>query len=143
MSATSLPTPNASPGTAGGRFFCKQCGKESLAAAKTRYDGWTRIVEWHCAFCGTPAPGTGSATPSDATAPENDRARQAAEALLGERLQAPARFAAEDGDGRFCKYCRHFLLHPFQCRCQYWKRPVEPMQDCPQFERKSESNSGT
>lgn len=34
-----------------------------------------------------------------------------------------------------CPHCVHYLIHPFQSRCLLWNRPVEPMADCPKFEK--------
>jgi hypothetical protein len=39
-----------------------------------------------------------------------------------------------ESDGRFCKNCRHFLRHPFQSRCLFHDRDVEPMNDCEDFD---------
>jgi hypothetical protein len=120
---------------------CEQCGKDSLAVAKNQFDGWTKTVQWQCAFCGAVIPAATMARLAAAESPPDvtpqERHAKAAAAFLGEEITPPPRLFADETDGRFCKYCRHFLFHPFQCRCQLWKRPADPMRDCPQFEKKS------
>ncbi len=122
-------------------IYCERCGKDSLAVAQNQFDGWIKTVQWHCAFCGAVIP---AATMAALAATENTPATtpsarhlKAAAAFLGEEITPPPRLSAEATDGRFCKYCRHFLVHPFQCRCQLWQRPADPMRDCPQFEKSS------
>lgn len=120
---------------------CDRCGRDSLAVAQNSFEGWTKTVQWRCAFCGAAIPaatmaGLAAAEAKPGATP-GERHLKAAAAFLGEELKPPPRLSADETDGRFCKYCRHFLAHPFQCRCQLWKRPVDPMRDCPQFEKPS------
>ena len=123
------------------RMCCDRCGQDSLAVAHPQFDGWKQTVLWQCAFCGAPIPAATiaalAAAETNAEAVPKERNLKAAAALLGEELAPPPRLSRDETDGQFCKYCRHFLFHPFQCRCQLWKRPADPMRDCPQFAKKS------
>jgi predicted RNA-binding Zn-ribbon protein involved in translation (DUF1610 family) len=116
-------------------FTCPHCGEESIARKQTVMDGWRtagQIVV--CALCGTEVGNPDAAAKAEAR--QQDKRMKDAEALLGATL-GERKTLTRDGTERFCKNCRHFLIHPFQCRCLYWSRPVEPMSDCAKFEERS------
>ena len=124
---------SASP-VPGKPFTCPHCGEESIARKKTVMDGWRaagQVVV--CALCGIEV---GDAdTAAKAEAGQQHKQMKDAEALLGTTL-GERKTLTRDGSERFCKNCRHFFVHPFQCRCLYWNRPVESMSDCAKFEKK-------
>ena len=41
--------------------------------------------------------------------------------------------------GRFCRNCRHFIIHPFQSRCGRTGQDADPMGECGQFELRKET----
>jgi hypothetical protein len=62
-----------------------------------------------------------------------------------EKPKAPSVFSADEkpvapevfqeGEkGRFCRYCRHYVVNPFAQRCSRHRRLVEATDTCPQFE---------
>jgi len=132
--AKTNPAPIPVPGRT---FSCPHCGQETIVRKKTMYDGWKATGDLLvCGLCGktldSPAP-TASGTKDSAELEQ----RKKAEALLGTTLDAHKTLARDD-DAHFCKNCRHYIVHPFQSRCLYWNRPVEPMSDCPKYEPKPE-----
>ncbi len=50
-----------------------------------------------------------------------------------EKTVAPKVFK-EAEKGRFCRYCRHYVVNPFLQRCALRRREVEATDTCPQFE---------
>ena len=122
---------------AGAKFFCEECGRESIAKVHREMDGWECVGEFLvCAFC-------------NAKVGVVDEESEEQEEAVGEGLDRLSSFlgvgVAEKpkgigGDSEevrcFCRDCRHFLRHPFQHRCMLHDRVVEPMDDCPDFERR-------
>ena len=58
-----------------------------------------------------------------------------------EKPGAPKVFK-EDEKGRFCRYCRHYVVNPFVQRCSLHKRAVEATDTCPRFEKAPDPESG-
>jgi hypothetical protein len=42
----------------------------------------------------------------------------------------------KNGDKNFCRDCSFLIAHPFLCRCMKYNKEVNPMDDCPAFEKK-------
>jgi hypothetical protein len=40
----------------------------------------------------------------------------------------------------FCRDCRQYVKHPFGGRCSLTGKEMEPMGDCPRFEKREESS---
>ena len=137
------------PPAAGESFVCRHCGKESIAKLERIMDGWTYVGDTVvCAFCKAPvsdARDDDSPGLADSTVDESsgiDRLASLLDEAPAETLQL-----APEADARFCRDCVNFLRHPFVSRCLLHDKPVEPMDDCDDFERRpdgageSEGNS--
>ena len=44
-----------------------------------------------------------------------------------------ALFTEPTSDVHFCKDCRYFISHPFECRCALTERVVNPTDDCSRY----------
>ena len=107
-------------------IHCPVCRAESVLKKTPRYDGFKKVGETlSCADCGhefaseTELPVAGKARPkifSEDDAPPSVKIFKADEA------------------GKFCRYCRHYVVNPFTQRCSLHQRVVQATDICPQFE---------
>lgn len=122
---------------AGEKLRCPHCSEPTVAREKNILSGWkvtgTVLV---CPLCGgelgTPEkPGGNSSRAAGA---------EKLAALLGEVDTGPE-FHLEKTEeyGRFCRNCRHFIIHPFQSRCGRTGQDADPMGECGQFELRKET----
>lgn len=114
---------------------CPHCGEESFAKKKNLTDGWkiTGVIEV-CALCGSQWQKDEPAAPVSAGKQAASRNRLAA--LLGGDLSEKVSLAGK-ADRRFCRNCRHFLVHPFKSVCGMTDLEADPMGECPEFEERS------
>lgn len=114
---------------------CPACHRDTIVHVKILFDGWTAKGEHYvCGLCAAdlgPLPAKGAVQDPGAT--ESSGLSKAA-TFLGTTIEAKPRLAGADDVRPFCRDCRHFIKHPFECRCHLWDRRVEPMMDCPKFE---------
>ena len=107
-----------------------------MAKLKNKLDGFRKIGEvLVCMLCGAEL-GSPEVPDSAGTAQDNKKLNDLS-LLLGAAPSARARLTAADDEKRFCKDCAHFLPHPFVDRCELDNRPVEAMDDCPQFTQRN------
>lgn len=118
----------------GESFVCPRCGERSIVKSKNKMEGFTLIGKvLVCALCGAelgnPADGSAEKTPSNS-------GRLAA--LLGESAPpgAKADLTPDEGYGRFCRNCVHFIEHPFKTLCGIDGHAADPMGECPRFKKK-------
>ena len=127
----------------GQRFFCQKCHSQSIAKLERRLDGFTVVEEYlTCAFCHARISAE-SDKPSDK--PENAPSKpslSALESLLGSSKpsmgKAEASFLDElhTAARHFCRDCKQYVKHPFGGRCSLTGKEMEPMDDCPRFEKR-------
>ncbi len=130
---------NVNPGQV---FHCPHCDHESVVRTKVRFDGWVRNgQDLICGLCQATVVQDYGQAPSLSDRDQADTARKSAAASflglsspVGQACQ-PASLLGEAEEACFCRDCRHFTRHPFQCRCGLWNKVVEPMNDCERFER--------
>ena len=108
---------------------CPVCGEESFAKKKSVIDGWKVVgVIEVCALCGAELQKS-----ADHQAAASDSANRLAALLGGEAVEKVT--LSGDGDMRFCRNCRYFLVHPFKTVCALSDTEVDPMGECGKFER--------
>ena len=118
----------------GDRILCPHCGEHTIVKTRVLVENWQTSGEIPiCMLCGGKL---GDAVDGDAGSAPNAADSRRLSALLGEIPAAPPRLDAAGGESRFCRDCRHFIVHPFLSRCEKHRREADPMADCPQFERK-------
>jgi hypothetical protein len=110
------------------QIHCPACGEDSLLKRTPTYDGFKKIGETlSCTACGheyaseDDVPFKGPARPrvfDDADAPK------------------VVRVFGDEEKGRFCRYCRHYVVNPFTQRCSRHSRAVESTDACNDFTRK-------
>jgi hypothetical protein len=65
----------------------------------------------------------------------SDDDKPAAPKVFSEDEKAVAPKVFKEGEkGRFCRYCRHYVVNPFTQRCALHRRAVEATDTCPQFD---------
>lgn len=114
---------------------CPHCGESTVVKINVIMNGWTKAGEvFACPLCNGELGKVDPARP--AAGPAGGDVRKLS-ALLGEELHQSTVLTRTESDGHFCANCAHCLTHPFQSRCGKTGRAIDPMGDCPQFERKS------
>ncbi len=113
---------------------CPHCGERTLTKSKKKMDGFTVVGEsLVCALCGAEL-GTPEAEKS--AAPDRAASDRLA-ALLGDvSIEAKADLTPDEGYGRFCRNCLHFIEHPFKTLCGLNGNAADPMGECPRFQKK-------
>ncbi len=118
---------------------CPACGEKSIAKAKTLLDGFRPAGEvLVCMLCGAELGKAEDAATAPAAA---SPACGALAALLGGGESAKPTLRREAGEGRFCRDCDHYLVHPFLSRCTLKQCEVNPMDDCPQWRPKKDKSN--
>ena len=114
-------------------MICPFCHEESFAKKKNLTDGWkiTGTVEV-CALCGAELK-KDTATDPDISKTQASRDRLAS--LLGGDLREKVELSGT-ADRRFCRNCRHFIVHPFKSVCALTDDEADPMGECAGFEAK-------
>ena len=133
----------------GEKFTCPACGGAAFAKLEKVLDGWEvkgeRLV---CSFCGAEA-GAPDA-PRTASSTEGSAGRKALDALFGnDESAAPRKTSILDMDApserRVCRDCVHAVVNIFAVICTRKHCEVQPMDDCPDFEKRPDrvSSSGS
>ena len=118
------------------KIICPACKEASMAKLKNKMDGFTVVGKvLTCMLCGAELEAYKAA--ETATTGSEKKLEQLG-MLLGAAPSATVRLAAADDEKRFCKDCKHFLKHPFVDRCDLDNHPVDPMDDCEYFARRTQ-----
>ena len=124
----------------GDKFICPACGNAAFAKLEKILDGWdVKGEHLVCSFCGADAgaPDAPQATGSSGVS----AGRKALDALFGnteaDDSPKPSILDSEEpGERRFCRDCAHALVNVFAVICTRKHCEVQPMDDCPDFERR-------
>ena len=126
----------------GEQFTCPACGRTAFAKLEKILDGWdVKGEHLVCSFCGADAGAPDTPKPSDAASVS--AGRKALDALFGnENAAAHKKTSIMDMDTpaehRFCRDCAHALVNVFAVICTRKHCEVQPMDDCPDFEKRTE-----
>jgi hypothetical protein len=128
----------------GDKFTCSVCGRTAFAKLEKILDGWNVKGEHLvCSLCGA------DAGAPDAPKSENSTSvsagRKALDALFGnEDAAAQKKPSILDMDSpaerRFCRDCAHSLVNVFAVICTRKHCEVQPMDDCPDYEKRPEQS---
>ena len=126
----------------GQQIECPHCGQDSLVKIETEMDGWTKAGEFYaCALCSHKLADIVAGEPKVDLEAKAKSLEKFAD-FLGTKPSEKDEVVEDDGERRFCRDCRHFLLHPFLTRCVRFDKDVAPMGDCPDFETREEEQPG-
>ena len=126
----------------GEQFTCPACGRTAFAKLEKILDGWdVKGEHLVCSFCGADA-GAPDA-PQTAGSSGVSAGRKALDALFGsteaDNTPKPSILDSEKpGERRFCRDCAHALVNVFAVICTRKHCEVQPMDDCPDFERRKQ-----
>lgn len=108
-----------------GAIQCRACGRESFLLRTPKYEGFKKVGEvLSCAACGHTYDG------------EDDVPYQGVRKVtVFDPSEAPRDVKVFDDTekGRFCRYCRHYLVNPFTQRCGLRRKEVEATDCCGDF----------
>ena len=133
----------------GEQFTCPACGFTAFAKLEKILDGWdVKGEHLVCSFCGADA-GTPDA-PESPGSNSVSAGRRALDALFGsgetEARKKPSILDLDSpGEHRFCRDCAHALVNVFAVICTRKHCEVQPMDDCPDYEKRPDraSSSGS
>ena len=116
---------------AGDHTHCPHCGENTFVKEEVVMDGWqVKGKKLVCALCGHKLGEVAAAAERPAAAAADPAKLSALAGLLGAEAEAKPDLGLRQTERRFCKDCRHFLVHPFMTRCSKFDRDVDPMGDC-------------
>ena len=125
----------------GEQFTCPACGRTAFAKLEKILDGW-EVKGEHlvCPFCGADAGAPDAPKSSDSASVS--AGRKALDALLGNTEPDTPKPSILDSDSpaehRFCRDCAHALVNVFAVICTRKHCEVQPMDDCPDYEKRPE-----
>ena len=124
----------------GEQFICPACGRTAFAKLEKILDGWdVKGEHLVCPFCGAEA-GLPDAKPDSLDAAKVSAARKALDDLFGGPSDTGNRPSILDGakaeERRFCRDCAHSIVNVFAVVCTRKHCEVQPMDDCPDFEKR-------
>ena len=124
---------------AGDRISCPHCGDNTFVKEEVVMDGWTvKGKKLTCAMCGHKLGDVEAGTADGSRDAAKEKAKLSAlSGLLGEKPVEKPKFDVAGDLRRFCKDCSHFVVHPFMTRCGKFDRDVDPMGDCPEYQKRS------
>ena len=131
----------------GDRFTCAACGRTAFAKLEKILDGWDEKGEHLvCPFCGAEA-GKPDAADDDAPDAKASAARKALDDLFGGPSDTENRPSILDGseaeERRFCRDCAHSIVNVFAVVCTRKHCEVQPMDDCPDFEKRPDQSASS
>ena len=123
----------------GEQFTCPACGRTAFAKLEKILDGWdVKGEHLVCSFCGADA-GAPDA-PESVDAASVSAGRKALDALFGNEEAAEKKPSILDMDTpsehRFCRDCAHSIVNAFAVICTRKHCEVQPMDDCPDYEKR-------
>ena len=130
----------------GEQFTCPACGRTAFAKLEKILDGWdVKGEHLVCSFCGADA---GAPDAQKASDPNSVSAgRKALDALFGNDAAEEKKPSILDMDTpsehRFCRDCAHALVNVFAVICTRKHCEVQPMDDCPDFEKRPDQSASS
>ncbi len=123
----------------GEQFTCPACGRTAFAKLEKILDGWdVKGEHLVCSFCGADAGAPDAPKSEDAASVS--AGRKALDALFGNEEAAEKKPSILDMDSpaehRFCRDCAHSLVNAFAVICTRKHCEVQPMDDCPDYEKR-------
>ena len=127
----------------GERFTCPACGHTAFAKLEKILDGW-EVKGEHlvCSLCGADAGAPDTQKTSDSASVS--AGRKALDALFGNDESAATQKKPSilnmdsPSEHRFCRDCAHALVNAFAVICTRKHCEVQPMDDCPDYEKRPE-----
>ena len=127
----------------GEQFTCPACGRTAFAKLEKILDGWdVKGEHLVCSFCGADAPDA----PKSGDAAPVSAGRKALDALFGNdgsAVQKKPSILEMDtpSEHRFCRDCAHSLVNAFAVICTRKHCEVQPMDDCPDYEKRPDQSN--
>ncbi len=116
----------------GDKINCPACRHQTVVREKVEMDGWTPGDKiFVCAFCDAKL---GDAADMESKEQRDQKAVSGLAALFETEVAEAPVISEEAGDLYFCKYCKYYVSHAFEERCQLHKRKTAAMHSCPDFE---------
>ena len=122
----------------GQEIDCPHCGKNTFLVKKSVMNGWQKAGDiLACSGCSAKIADLTDTKTSDKSVSVSKLA-----AFFSEEVTEKKKLKKGEGEGFFCKDCRHFIAHPFTDRCGLHDKPVHPVDDCPEFTPRTPTPEG-
>ncbi len=124
----------------GEQFTCPACGFTAFAKLEKILDGWdVKGEHLVCSVCGADAGAPDAPKAEDAASVS--AGRKALDALFGNDESASTHKTSildmdTPSEHRFCRDCAHSLVNAFAVICTRKHCEVQPMDDCPDYEKR-------
>ena len=131
----------------GEQFTCPACGRTAFAKLEKILDGWdVKGEHLVCSFCGADAGAPDTLKSGDAAS--ISAGRKALDALFGNDESAAQKKPSildmdSPSEHRFCRDCAHALVNVFAVICTRKHCEVQPMDDCPDYEKRPEPSASS
>ena len=128
----------------GEQFTCPACGRTAFAKLEKILDGWdVKGEHLVCSFCGADAGAPDAPKPADSASVS--AGRKALDALFGNDESAAQKKPSildmdSPAERRFCRDCAHSLVNAFAVICTRKHCEVQPMDDCPDYEKRPDQS---
>ena len=121
----------------GDEYNCPHCGKNSFLKKETLMDVWTKKGDvLKCAACGHLVCELKPEADKPADPLKSDAANRLKDLFGGEDFVEKPTLKADGSETHFCKDCAYLVPHPFMIRCSKFDKTVNPMDDCPHYQRR-------
>ena len=130
----------------GEQFTCPACGFTAFAKLEKILDGWdVKGEHLVCSVCGADAGAPDAPKAEDAGSVS--AGRKALDALFGNEGSAEKKTSILDMDTpsehRFCRDGAHSLVNAFAVICTRKHCEVQPMDDCPDYEKRPDQSASS
>jgi len=123
-------------------FFCNHCNSDSVVTIKDEMDGWRCTGKYFsCALCGAKL----ANVPNEKINKSKNKIIKSTTNKIdtlfsgiedNSSKKPKPTFFTNDTSGHFCRDCKYYIWHPFLSRCELHNQDADPMEDCPDFEKK-------
>jgi len=118
---------------------CPHCGETAPVKIKREIIDWKPAGEiLICGFCNGKVGVPEKTDDSSGASPAANASDRLSALLGGEKLTGTPTLDGGEGYREFCRHCRHFLWHPFVCRCDLTREETDPGSCCEHFELKTD-----
>lgn len=121
----------------GDEIVCPHCGKDSFLVKTSLMDGWTfKGDALVCSLCKQKVTDiTKGKMEYDSSFYNDEKLKKFTNFLGEEKISKPK--IENDEEKLFCRDCKYYISHPFLNRCGLHTKEVNPMDDCPDFIKKT------
>lgn len=127
----------------GQQIVCPHCQNDSIVIQKKELDGWTVKEEYlACALCSAKLADIELDLQVESNHDSSKNIDKLSDLFGGEVVDkiTPLEILGDLSSEKFCRDCKHCIIHPFLNRCHLHGKEVELMADCQDFEQRQDKD---